>query len=201
MANEYATPAELRATLELTGETFADADLTLALAAASRGIDQATGRRFFPDPDANQVRHYSPPAADVLLIDDLVTLTSLNVDTDGDGTFEETWVLNTDFVLEPLNAAADSHPWTRLRTHPLRGKQLPWRYPRSVELTGKFGWDEAPDEIKQATVIIASKLVQRAREAPFGILVGADSLAVYIARQDPEVMFLIEPYSRLTFVG
>lgn len=185
MANEYATPAELKGTLELTGETFADADLTLALAAASRGIDKATSRRFFADVDANQVRHYTPRSAGALAIDDLIVLTSLVVDG-------ETWVENTDFVLQPLNAPADGTPWTRICA---TGKRFLIE-PRSVELTGQFGWAEVPDAIKQATVIVASKLLQRAREAPFGVLVNTDQVAVYIARQDPEVALLIDRFDR-----
>ena len=197
MANEYATSAELKATLELTGETFADADISLALTAASRAIDGAARRRFWVDANANQVRYYSPTTEDWLQIHDLVTLTSLKSDPGGDGTFEYTWTQNTDFVLTPLNAAADSRPWTSIELHPNGSYSFPTDYPRSVELTGKFGWSAVPDAVKEATMIVAAKLVKRAREAPFGIVAaGLEGAAIRIARHDPDVRFLLGPYTR-----
>lgn len=201
MANEYVELEELKATLELSGEGFADDDLRLMLTAASRGIDGATGRRFWEDADAAQQRVYTPVSADWLQIDDLIELTSLKTDTDGNGTFENTWTLNTDFVLEPLNAAADARPWTSVSRHP-RGsyRELPVDLPRSVQVTGKFGWDAVPEGIKAATSIVATKLVRRAREAPFGIVsIGIDGAAVRIARTDPDVRFLISDYTRNSF--
>lgn len=186
----------------MASETFADPEITLALTAASRGIDGATRRRFWTDADALQVRHYTPVSAGWLSVDDLVALTSLKTDTDGDGTFENAWTLNTDFVLEPLNAAADARPWTSVSRHP-RGsyREFPVDLPRSVQVTGKFGWDSVPEAIKEATMILASKLLRRVREAPFGVVtVGIDEgVAMRIARTDPDVRFLIADYTRNAF--
>lgn len=197
MANPYVSVAALKITMGLAAETFADADLTVAVDAASRGIDGVCNRRFWLDADANQVRYYTPGSADWVAIDDLITATSLLVDKDGDGTFEETWTANTDFVLEPLNAAADSRPWTKICRHPASSRWFPYYYPRSVKLTGKFGWAAIPDPIVEATGILAAKLVKRSREAPFGIAsIGLDGSAVRIARNDPDVMFLVSDYIR-----
>jgi hypothetical protein len=196
--NEYANGAELKATLELTGETFADPDITLALTAASRAIDNVCDRRFYADADATQVRYYSPDDARILRIDDLVTLTTLVTDPGGDGTFEDAWTLNTDFVLEPLNAAANAHPYTTIAVHPNGSFRLPCSFPRSVKLTGKFGWSAVPEPIKEATMVLASKLMRRAREAPFGVVsVGLEAgAAMRIARNDPDVLMLVGPYRR-----
>lgn len=198
MANEYATSSELKATLAMTGESFADADIALALTAASRGIDNVCGRRFWADEDADQVRYYNPEAPGCLRIDDLVELTELATDPAGDGSFENVWTLNTDVILEPLNAPADGRPWTELRAHPLGAYRFPCGYPRSVRVTGKFGWAAVPDQVKEATLILASKLMRRAREAPFGVVaVGLEQGgAMRIARADPDVMFLIGSFIR-----
>lgn len=198
MANEYATALELKATLSLSGETFADADITLALTAASRGIDNYCNRRFFLDGDASQERFYSPSHPRIVAIDDLVLLTQLDVDVDGDGTFEQAWTLNTHFVAEPLNAAAEGKPWTTFCVHPRGARYFPTYQPRSVKVTGKFGWAAVPEPIKEATVVLASKLMRRAREAPFGVVtVGIDEgTAMRIARTDPDVAFLAGPYCR-----
>lgn len=199
MANEYASSAELKAALSMSSETFADAEITLALTAASRGIDGAARRRFWKDADANQARVYTPTSAEWVAIDDLIALTSLKTDTDGDGTFENTWTLNTDFVLEPLNAAADSRPWTSVSRHP-RGnyRELPVDLPRSVQVSGQFGWSAVPEAVKEATMILASKLLRRVREAPFGVVtVGIDEpSAMRIARTDPDVRFLLADFTR-----
>jgi hypothetical protein len=193
--NEYASVAEVKKTLELQGETFADADITRALTAASRGLDQLLDRRFWADTDATSVRYYTPVSCEWVEIDDLVTLTSVQTDGDGDGVFEDTWTQNTHFVVEPLNAAADSEPWTHLRVTARGSLGFPLNV-RSVKVTGKFGWSSVPAGVNQATIILASKLVRRAREAPFGVVsIGLDS-AMRIARSDPDVMFLVGDYDR-----
>src|SRR5680860_943640 len=151
MANEYVTATALKSTLSLTGETFADADISVALEAASRGIDELCGRRFWPDADADQVRYYHPIDRDIVIIDDLVVLTSLATDPGGDGTFEETWTLDTDYNCEPLNAAADGRPWEMLVRHPSGSYAFPYNYPRSVKLIGRFGWSAVPPAIVEAT--------------------------------------------------
>jgi len=200
--NNYVGLEEFKTTLEMASETFADADITVALSAASRGIDEACGRRFYPDADAAQVRYYSPWRSDYIQVDDIITVTSLKTDPGGDGTFEETWTLNTDYTREPLNASADGEPWTLLRTHPTGSFYFPSGYPRSVELTGKFGWNAVPPAIKQATTLSAARLLKRAREVPFGIAgIGLDGSAVRIVSQDPDVQALIAPFSRNVLVA
>lgn len=184
--------ADLKNALSMTGETFADVDMALALTAASRGIDNATGRRFYPDANASQVRFYSPQDSRVLWIDDLIELTALASDS-GDGLFGTGWALNTDFVLGPLNATADGTPWHRIST--LGSRRLPTAQ-RSVRVTGKFGWAAVPEGIKEATIILASKLLRRVREAPFGVVdLGIEGGAMRVVRDDPEVRFLIGPFT------
>lgn len=193
----YVELEELKATLELSGYSFADSDLKAAVAAASRGIDQACGRRFYLDTGTANVRTYTPASTTVLHIDDLTVLTSLKTDDSGDGTFENTWALNTDYTREPLNAASDSWPWTTLRKHPSGSYSFPTNYPRSVELTGQFGWPAVPPAVTEATSILAAKLLRRAREAPFGIVAfGGEGGVMRIARMDPDVAFLIDPYRK-----
>jgi hypothetical protein len=199
-ANEYATLEQLKATLEIAGETFADDDLQLALSAASRGIDQACDRRFYPDDDAAQERFYSPESERFMKIDDLFELTSLESGT-GDGSFPDTWTENQDFVLEPLNAPFNSEPWSWIEVPTTATLKLPADTPRSVKLTGRFGWPEVPAQIQEATVVLASKLMRRAREAPFGVVgLGIDGAAVRVARTDPDINFLIDPYRQPSVV-
>lgn len=186
---DYLTLAEVKSSLSLTGESFADADLTLAITAASRGIDKATNRRFYPDADANTVRYYSPDS-EAVPIDDLAELTALEVRL-SDGL--EVWTENGDFILTPLNAPVDNEPWTMVEAY---GRSFP-RRPRSVKITGRFGWGATPAQIKEATSILTSKLMRRIREAPFGVVSFDSGEALRIARMDPDVRFLIEPFRHI----
>lgn len=202
MANEYTTSTLLKATLGITSSTF-DNDIAASLAAASRGIDKACGRRFWADANSSQVRTYTPDSYRRLMIDDLITLTTLKVDQNGDGTFEETWTSGTDFVLEPLNAAVETpvQPYTSVLVRKSSRRYFPCDIEQSAQVTGKFGWTAIPDEIVLATSILAGKLFKRAREAPFGIVSfgGADSsAAMRLARTDPDVANLIGPFTRQT---
>lgn len=200
----YITLATFKATAELTGTTFADADATSALETASRTIDELCSpkpsggirRRFYADADALQVRYYTPFDRDSLVIDDLVTLTSLKTDPGGDGTFGYTWTLNTDFNLAPLNAEADGRPWERITRHPRGTYHFPTAYPRSVQVTGKFGWATTPQAIIEATGLLAARLLTLKREAPLGIVGGGDGIALRVAREMTDLMVLIGPYQR-----
>ncbi len=194
---DYITLAELKNTAELVGFSFADYDAQMAISAASQGIDQYTGRRFSLDADTTSVRYYTPRELRYVNVDDIVSVATVSVDYDGDGVFETVWALNTDYVLEPLNAAADGWPYETIRVHPRSRQWLP-QYPRSVKVQAQFGWPvAAPQNIKEATTILATRLLRRAREAPFGVVgLGIDSTGVRISRTDPDVCFLLDNWIR-----
>ena len=198
VANEYVSVEELKSSLSLAGQAFADADIQIAISAASRAIDQATGRRFYPD-TVDQTREYVPMNPGYVMIDDLSSFTILTVGGSSFGT------LDTDFYLEPINAMDDSQAWTGIRTI---WKPFIWDASgiapgmagpdARVRVTGKFGWATCPPEIQQATRILATRLMRRSREAAFGVLgLGMDGAAVRIVRDDPDVNTLVAPYVRL----
>src|SRR6266566_6630773 len=192
----YMSVEELKDSLSLQGQSFADPDLQRALAAASRAIDQQTGRRFYPD-SVDQTRKFVPMNPGYVSIDDLSSFTSLTAQGG-------TWTLDTDFYLEPINAVAEGNAWTGIRTiwKPFLwdaqsvGPSAPGPDAR-VSVTGKFGWATAPPEIVEATGILSARLLSRAREAAFGVLgIGLDGTAVRIISTDPDVASLIQPYIR-----
>ena len=217
MANEYLTKAEFKATLEIAGEAFADADVIRVLEAASRQVDGYCGRRFYLDADANQVREYEAWDRNFVPIDDLVTLTTLQTSVADDGVYETTW-LTTDYALEPANGPAKGLPYTRIRRRgpstlsfagyidgfPSAVGYYQGMIPHAgwVKVTGRFGWPTIPPEVRTATSILAARLLKRSREAPFGIAaVGFDvSGAERISRTDPDVASLLAPYVRRQLV-
>lgn len=194
---DYITPEVLKATMQLDGTTYANLDIEDSISAASRAIDQMCGRRFWGDTNASD-RYYTPTNYGLVVIDDLYDFDTLVTDQDGSGTFEETWTENTDFYLEPLNAAADEWPWTAIRLHPNAGKSFPSVFPRSVKLSGKFGWSSIPDPVVKATGLLAAKILKRSREDPLG---AAEAMAlggavVRMTEADPMAARLLAPYVR-----
>jgi hypothetical protein len=190
---DYATSAELKSTLSLTGESFADADLSLAITAASRAIDSFCQRRFDKDANATSVRYYTPPAVgDVLLIDDLVALTSLAVDLDQSAAYATTWTQGTDFLLDPENAQLNGLPFSSVVL--IKGQSFV-RVPRSVKITGQFGWPSIPDAVHEATLLFAADLVRRVRQA--GAVFGSETI-VLSASGNPDVAYLLAPYRLVT---
>lgn len=171
ITNGYCTLAELKADLSLS-DTDDDTPLERAIEATSRLIDGHCKRRFWADADATSERFYTadhthrldPRSGD--LYDDIITLTSLETGT-GDGTYPTTWA-STDYVLLPLNAAADSLPYTRIEVAPKGTKSFPTAT-NAVKVTAKFGWSSVPVEVAQACLLQASRVFKRAKDAPFGV--------------------------------
>lgn len=187
VGNEYVTVAELKETLSLSGNTFADSDVADAVGAASRFVDGYTGTQFFPG-TPGEVRKYTPVAEEYLLIEPAV-VTSVS----SSGT---ALVLDTDYA--KLTVAG----WpvtTNLRA--LGGVVFPRGTVNGMSVTGTFGWPAPPADVKQATTILASRFLKRSREAAFGVIgFDLEGGAVRIPGRDPDVERLLAPYTRSTLV-
>ena len=196
---DYVTLEEGRDHLRITGETDTsdDAEIALAITAASRMIDKATNRQFGLDaaPTArvytahwDRARGYS-----VVSIDDVMTSTGMVVKSSSaaDSTYDET---HTDYHVLPLRAASEGKPWTLL-TFP-NGNYLSTQEGQ-VEVTARWGWTEVPASIKMATLIQMARLFKR-RDAPFGVAGSAEmgSEMRLLSRLDPDVELLVSTYRR-----
>jgi hypothetical protein len=195
LTNGYVELEQFKSTAELTGSSFADQDIQNAIVSASRWIDYETSTKFWPD-TVDQTRYFTANGASVLRIDDLISLTTLTTDTDDNGTFDYTWTVNTDFVLEPKNAVQNGFPYNSIRR--LRSGAYQWPgYPDGVKIVGKFGWAAPPAPVVTATTMLAARLLKRMREAPFGVAgFDATGATVRISNTDPDVARMIAPYSR-----
>lgn len=202
--SDYLTASALLATLTVSNPSPTQTqDAGAACTAASRAIDNICGRRFYADTDAAQIRYYSPTDWKWVEIEDLITLTSLktrddggNVDTADSGL--NTWTATTDFWLTPLNAAQNSAnvwPYTRIEVNPTGNYTFNAWFPRSVKVTGKFGWATTPAPITDATTLLAERVYKMKREAPLGVIALADT-AIRLARSDSNLMLLVGPYMR-----
>lgn len=197
IVNGYTDLVTIKAVIGLTN-TDKDTRLEQIVQAVSRQIDQQCGRRFYA---ANQTRYYTPRNEYCLTLpDDLLSVTTLTTDDDGDGTVETVWA-STDYLLTPFNASADGIPYSGLVVNDAQGRYCFPLYQRSVEIMGSFGYAETvPDEIREATIIQSVRIFRRG-DAPFGVTGSAEmGQSVVIARLDPDVRAMLAHY-RKTPVG
>ena len=188
----YATLSELK-TFVAVPDTGDDTTLQWALDASEEQVNAYTGRRFSPD-GAAVVRYYAAVNNTTVHVDPVATTTDLAVavDRDGDGTFEETFVLETDYRLSPFNATATGRPWTTLEA--ITGNYFP-QGERRVRVTARWGYSAVPASVKQATLIQASRLWKR-KDSPYGIA-GSPELGNelrLLSTLDPDVQALLRPY-------
>jgi len=185
----YTTVALVKASLGIpVSVTSEDTAITAAIAAAQALIDNYTGRTF--EVSATSVRVYKPRTASILDVDDIATLTGLviKVDNDQDGTYETTLAVTTDYVVD-----GNDTPY-RTVTNVNNGWPLSIYGRPTIEVTAKFAYSEtAPDNIKQAALLLACRLYQR-KASPLGFQAGAiaEFGPVRISRTDPDVAALLQ---------
>ena len=185
----YTSLALVKASLGIpVAVTSEDTAITASIAAAQALIDNYTGRTF--EVTNTSVRTYLPRTASILDVDDIATTDSLviKVDNDQDGTFETTLTVTTDYVL-----VGNDRPYREV-TNVNAGWPLSLYGRPTVQVTAKFAYSEtAPDNIKQAALLLACRLYQR-KASPLGFQAGAVSEfgPVRISRTDPDVAALLQ---------
>lgn len=187
----YATLADFKQIRPAAaGNVDIETAMTRALSTASRRIDRLTGeRQFWLDTTATarifhtRDRAYAAPEGEWLSVDDIGSITGLIVEV-GDG---NTWSTVTDYQTGPENAIARRRPITKL-LRPLYSWSITPN--PQVRVTALWGWPSIPDEVAQATLILANRLYLR-KDSPEGILGSSDWGVVRLGRQDPDVADLL----------
>jgi len=203
LLNRYCTPEALKAALGMAAADLVDQDvIESAIEAASRQIDNhcGNGRKFWQDATV-VARSYYPSNSTMLFVDDISTLTGLvvKVDTSDNGTFDTTLTINTDFLVQPINAAAEypAQAWTSIRL--LDGALSGWPRPANrptVQVTAKFGWPSVPDAVERACVFQA-KNVYKAPDQMFGSFqLAEEGSPMRIPTMDPLARGLLETFIR-----
>lgn len=188
----YCSVEELKSRLRIS-DTADDFELRLATESASRWIDRHCGRYFWR---ATATRTFTPDGLYCLDVGDLVSVTTLKTDGDGDGVYETTWAAG-DYQLQPVDptAGGETEPYTSLRW--TGGKTFP--YPTGVgrtdrvQIVGVFGWPAVPAAVKQAALISAADLF-KLKDAPFGVQ-GFGDFAMRV-RENTRATSLLAPYCR-----
>jgi len=164
VSNGYATIAEIKAALSEAGMTSnAEDDAVIGgmIETASRHIDNETRRRFYST-SADETRYYQAANNERVYTDDILTVTTLKTDDDGDRTYETTWA-STDYDLCPTNALTDGEPYTFIELAPNGTQSFP-THRKGIQIVGTFGFStSAPADIKQACISIVVSLYQSRR--------------------------------------
>ena len=193
ITNGYIELSLLKSSLQIE-DTLLDDFLELAIESASRQIDAACERVFYQS-DA-ETRYFTPRDSFVTEIDDLRTLTTLKTSSDADENFDVTWETK-DYQLEPLNGQAGGidFPSTRIRAvdeylFTVVGQEA------TVQVTGDWGWDAVPTQVKQACLILSARLFER-RNSPLGIAGFSDVGAVFVSKFDSDIDKLLMPFKKV----
>lgn len=208
IVNGYATRDELKvwASIDLDVNNLDDL-IDKAINASSRGLDKFCKRHFYQVDEIRRFESVDRCTVRFGTYSDLVSVTALATDDDGDGVFETAWAA-ADFELAPVrvNAAPEPKPYREVvaikdRRFPIVRKGSVYR----VQINGKWGWpgtppiENIPDAIHEASLLQSSRLLKR-REAPEGVI-GLNMFGtVRLGRLDPDVAALAKPY-RIHVVG
>lgn len=203
VVNGYATLAEAKGFLSIS-DSVDDTLLENMIESASRSIDRIANRRFYLDSTAS-ARQYRVSSPVILYTDDIGTTTGLIVQTDddGDGTFETTLTLNTDYIMDPLTALSLGRPFTQItivstsNTFPIFPGLFQNGLRPGVQVTAKFGWPSVPDDINQACLILTADLYKR-KDSPGGILGLGDLGAIRMSPLGRDVTQIVRAYRKET---
>lgn len=191
----YATLAELKSSIGIS-DSVDDTALQSVLDATDALIDLYCDRKQGFG-TASETRYYTAQAYEYVLTDDLVSITTLTTDDNGDGTYPTTWTANTDYNLAPGNAALDGWPYTQIDVSVTYPKNFPKNVYRGVKVIGVFGWPTVPAAVKQAALIQAGA-VWSSRTSPFGVI-GSQDLGGIIRQTralHPEAQVLLESFRK-----
>ena len=201
ITNGYTTLTAMKTFLSIADNSD-DTLLEGMVEAASRSIDRIANRRFYLDSTAS-ARQYRAYNEVIAYVDDIGTTSGLLValDEDGDGVFETSLTLNTDYLLDPLTASSLGRPFTQLTivnttyTWPVFPGIFSNGLRPGVQVTARWGWPSVPDDIETACQILTADLYKR-KDSPGGILGLGDLGAIRMSPLGRDVTAMVRAYKK-----
>jgi hypothetical protein len=197
IADPYVTLAQLKNRMSIT-ETTRDTEISAALLAASRAVDDHCHRQgvgFWQEATATARtlptlgRTLKRGSFYWLLTHDISTATGLIVETSDDG------VTFTDVTADVLPVC--QYELTSVR--PYNVLAAPWAWSTEfVRVTARWGWPAVPSEVLEATRLLAARTYRR-KDSPEGVLGSSDWGAVRVSGRDPDVVMLLREFIRPGF--
>jgi hypothetical protein len=199
ITNGYATLAEFQAYTGMSTLTSAETtSIEKGIEAASRSIDRIANRRFYQDAAAS-ARLYRPSDFYKLIVDDISTTSSLvvSLDATGQGSYTENLTINTDYILDPVNAPSKGRPFTMVTLVGPTTWPYPTNYRPTVQVSARWGWPSIPDDIVEATLILSADYMKRASSV--GGVVGLSELgAIRMSPLGRDIAAIVRAYRRET---
>lgn len=199
----YLTTVELMDEMpDVTWDSTYEPLLENIILRVSRMIDRATGREEGAYAVSTATaRYFDGSGGRFLWVDEMAAAPS-EVAVSEDGALTYTAWASTDYMPWPYNALSKGRPYVRLDVDQLNGNHaLFYAFPKSVKITGKWGYSTAvPEVITEAVVMQSVRWFKRAQQA-FQDVGGAPEVgqARYWSRQlDPEVQIIIDHFKRVT---
>ena len=193
----YTTLANIKARLVIDSvDVPDDAVLTALIEQASRMIDDVSGQYFYVD-SADTTRYFHGIRGNCFFNGNLVSVTSIKLDFDGDRTYEIT-MATTDYDLLPENSALEGYPYTWVEVSPNGNYSFPG-HRKAIQVIGKFGWPAVPTAIRGACEEIAiGAYKRRTGENTSGVATITAAGVVLTPKDIPEsAMRTIMSYKRL----
>lgn len=166
-----------------------------AINSASRRIDTHCHRVFYAT--ASSQRVFVAASRRRVELDDCHTITAVQTDPSANATWSQTWT-SSQYQTEPHNGVSDGRggwPVTKLRA--IESLTFPQRYAQPlVRVTATWGWAAVPDDVHQACLMLAHRLVRRI-ESPEGVAGFGEFGAVRVRPMDPDVEELLRPFVKV----
>lgn len=188
----YCTPEELKGRAGID-DSIDDAVIAGVVRSTSRWIDDHCDRVFAKRVATFELEATSPYC---LSVPDLVSVTTVKADEDGDGTFETTWTTG-DYRLLPRNAAAELEPKPYEEIEAVGDRLFPRacrRVRERVQVTGVWGWPRLPEGVAEAARIIAADYLALSG-IKFGVA-GYGDYGVVRVRENSPALSKLRPYRR-----
>jgi len=196
----YADAEELRSALDVTGPELTSNERGLfesVLDATSRAIDDWCCRHFYR---VTLTQTFTPRHGLLLVVPDLVSITTLKTDTVNDLSYDTTWVA-ADYILEPQNALYRDQGWPYSEVHASNASGATPRSfyltRKSVQIAGVWGWPQVPDVIHNVTLLEAARML-KGFEAPTGVIANeALGTSTLMPGLHPVSRRMLRPYRRM----
>ncbi len=199
LTNAYCTLSDLKDSLNIE-DIQDDVALEAAIMAASRMIDDYTGRFFYKDGTTLSpvTRYYTAQDWWTTNVDDFISINEIATDDNFDQLYTTVWAAD-DYMVEPINNPRRGWPWTRLLA--IGAYIFPFNLPQSVRVKAVWGWSSVPHEIQMACKLQAARLFVR-RQSPFGVAGSPDLGTVRLgSRLDPDVEVLCRPFRKVSWMA
>jgi len=188
---DYCTLDEVKSELGIE-EDDKDGMLAGMIEQASSFIDVFCKREF----SASTATRYFDGAR-LLHISDLLTVTTLKLDQDGDGVFEVT-MATSDYILYPLNDTPKT--MIKISRNSSYGSFADG-IEKGVQIAGSWGYaTTAPKPIRRAAIIQTCRWFKR-KDSAFSDVVGSAETGEIIMYKglDPDIKLLLEKYIKVVY--